>query len=268
MVMSKIIFLGTSGSSAVTSKQLRSSGGIIIQVEDLQFHLDPGPGALNKAREFGVNANHTCAVLVSHNHLNHCNDLNVVVEAMTHSGLEHRGLILASKSIIQPTEGHPFLTKYHQQLVERIIPMEKHHKVAVDEVEIHTVPIQHTDETALGFKLFCPKFTLGYTGDTILSTEILEELMGSDILILNVPFPGNKAEGMNLDTEAATKIIGTVQPRLAILTHFGMEMLKADPMIEAREIQRVTGVQTVAAYDGLTIAPGGWEQLRSPVKGY
>src|SRR3989344_9075376 len=139
--MSRIIFLGTSGSSAVTSKQMRSSGGIIIQVEDLQFHLDPGPGALNKAKEFGINPNHTCAVLVSHNHLNHCNDLNVVVEAMTHSGLEHRGLILASKSIIQPTDGHPFLTKYHQKLVEKIIPMKKRHKVAVDDVEIHTLPV-------------------------------------------------------------------------------------------------------------------------------
>lgn len=266
--MAKIIFLGTSGSSAVTSKQLRSSGGIIIQIEDLQFHLDPGPGALNKAKEYSINPNHTSAVLASHNHINHCNDINAVIEAMTHSGLEHRGIILASKSIIQPTNGQPFVTKYHQGLVERIIPLEKNHKIAIDTVEIHTIPAQHTDDTAVGFKFFTPHFVLGYSGDTVLTEELLDELMGSDILILNVPYPGNKATGMNLDSEAALKIIERIKPRLAILTHFGMEMLKADPMVEAREIQRLTGIQTIAAYDGLVVAPGSWESIKSPVKGY
>ncbi len=62
------------------------------------------------------------AVLVSHNHLNHCNDLNAVVDAMTHSGIEHRGIVLASKSVLHSSEKHhPFLTKYHQNLVEKII---------------------------------------------------------------------------------------------------------------------------------------------------
>ena len=58
--MARIIFLGTAGSTAVVSKQLRASGGIIIQVEDLQFHLDPGPGALVKAKEYGVNLPQYC----------------------------------------------------------------------------------------------------------------------------------------------------------------------------------------------------------------
>ena len=72
--MARIIFLGTAGSSAVASKQLRSSGGIILQVEDLQFHIDPGPGSLAKAKQFGVNLHNNTAVLVSHAHMNHCND--------------------------------------------------------------------------------------------------------------------------------------------------------------------------------------------------
>ena len=93
--MARIIFLGTAGSSAVVSRQLRSSGGIIIQVGDLQLHIDP-TGALTKAKEYGINLHHTTAVLVSHHHINHCNDLNAVIDAMTHGGLEHRGIILAA----------------------------------------------------------------------------------------------------------------------------------------------------------------------------
>ncbi len=267
--MSTITFLGTAGSMAVATRQLRASGGIVLRMDDLQFHLDPGPGALVKAREFGISAQHTTAVLVSHNHLNHCNDLNAVIEAMTHAGLEHRGVILASKSVLQATEdSYPILTKYHQQLVEKIIPLEKNHKVGIELIEIHALAADHTDPTAIGFKFFCPKFTLSYTGDTAFSQELVDQLSGTDILILNVPYPGNKAEGKNLDTESAIKIVSAVRPRVTILTHFGLEMLKADPLNEAREVQRITGVQTIAAKDGLSIVAEGYGVHKANVRGF
>jgi len=267
--MSTITFLGTAGSTAVATRQLRASGGIVLKIDELQFHLDPGPGALVKAREFGINTPHTTAVLVSHNHLNHCNDLNAVIEAMTHAGLEHRGVVLASKSVVQPIgDQYPILTKYHQGLVEKIIPMEKNHKVGIELIEIHALAADHTDPTAIGFKFFCPKFTLSYTGDTALTQELIDQLSGTDILILNVPYPGNKAEGKNLDTESAIKIVSAVRPRVAIITHFGLEMLKADPLNEAREVQRITGIQTIAAKDGLSIVAEGYGVHKANVRGF
>jgi len=268
--VAKITFLGTAGSSAVVSRQLRSSGGIIIALdEELQFHLDPGPGSLIKAKEYNVNLHHNTAVLVSHNHINHCNDLNVVIDAMTHGGIEHRGIILGSKSVLHNLEkSHPFLTKHHQNLVEKIIPMEANHKVGIELVEINALPTDHTDETAIGFKFFCPKFTLSYTGDSEITEELIEALNGTDILILNVPYPNNTAKGKNLDTESAIKIISQVRPRLSIITHFGLEMLKTDPLIEARKIQRITGIQTIAARDGLTISPSNYNEYKNPIKGY
>jgi ribonuclease BN (tRNA processing enzyme) len=267
--VARIIFLGTAGSSAVATKNLRSSGGIILQLEDLQFHLDPGPGSLSQAKEYGINLNHNTAVLVSHCHMNHCNDLNSVIEAMTHGGLETRGVVAASKSVLTSIDGgHPFLTKHHQSLLEKVIPLEKNHKLGIDLVEINALPASHTDKTAVGFKFFCPKFTLSYTGDTSLTVDLIEGLMGSDILILNVPYPGDRAQGKNLDSASAIQIISKVQPKLAIITHFGLEMLKADPLQEAREIQRLTGVQTIAAIDGLVITPESYGNYKGPVKGY
>ena len=260
----QIIFLGTAGSSAVASRQLRSSGGIILQVEDLQFHLDPGPGALNTAKEHGVNLRANTAVLVSHNHLNHCNDLNAVIDAMTLSGLDKKGVLIASKSVIKGNDSqHPFLTNYHQGLLERIITFEKGQKVAVELVEIHGLSVEHTDPDAVGFKFFCPRFTLCYLPDTKSHKKLVEEIIGSDILILNVAYPGDKGQNLNLDTESAVKIIEKVRPRLAVITHFGMEMLKADPLVEAREIQRKTNVQTIAAKDGMAISPEAYS-ARSP----
>jgi len=267
--MVKIIFLGTAGNTAVVSKQLRGSGGIIIQVEDLQFHLDPGPGALVKAREFGINPHNTTAILVSHNHINHCSDLNAMIDAMTHGGIERRGLILGSKSVLQPqNESYPVISKYHQQLVEKIIPLEKNHKVGIELVEINAIPTEHHDPTAVGFKIFCPKLTISYTGDTAISDELLESLTGSNLLILNVPYPSKKEVHGNLNTDDAIKIVSHVRPKLVILTHFGSDMLKADPILEAREVQRITGVQTIAAQDGLIISPSGVSYSKSPIQGY
>ncbi|MBT4651279.1 hypothetical protein HOC13_02035 [Candidatus Woesearchaeota archaeon] len=253
---SQIIFLGTAGDSSVTAKQLRGSGGIVLQIEDFQFNLDPGPGTLNKMKEFSLNIRATTALLASHAHLNHCNDINALVDAMTLSGLDKKGVLIANKTIIEGNENYnPYLTKYHKNLLEKVITLEKGQKVGIELVEIHALSAEHTDPNSLGFKFYCPRFTLGYTGDTKYNKQLVEELQGSDILILNVPYPGNKSENLNLDTESATKIIAKVKPRLAIITHFGLEMLKADPIVEAREIQRATGVQTISAKEGLIISP-------------
>ncbi|PIN73391.1 hypothetical protein COV20_04140 [Candidatus Woesearchaeota archaeon CG10_big_fil_rev_8_21_14_0_10_45_16] len=267
--MVAITFLGTAGTSAVVSKQFRSSGGIVLQQGDFQLHLDPGPGSLNRAKEFGINVHHTTAILVSNNTLLSCNDLNVMIDAMTHGGIEQRGLVLGSKTVLQGAGEIPsYLTPYHRKLVERIIPFDKSHKLGLDSVEISALPAKHADANATGFKIQFPRVTVSYTGDTALSEELLENLGGSDVIVLSVPFPGNKGQGSHLDTETAIKIISRTQPKLVIISNFGMEMLKADPIQEAREIQRITGIQTIAAYDGLKVASDGFGMHQSPVKGF
>ena len=253
---SQIIFLGTAGDSSVTSRQLRGSGGIILRVDDSQFHLDPGPGTLIQAKNHNLNLRANTAILISHAHLNHCNDINTVIDAMTLSGLDKSGVLIANKTVINGDDNYnSYLTNHHRNLLEKTITLNKGQKVAVELVEIHALSADHTDPEAIGFKLFCPRFTLSYSGDTKYHKQLVDEMIGSDILILNVPYPGDKSQNLNLDTESAIKIISKVQPRLAVITHFGLEMLKADPLIEAREIQKQTGIQTIAAKDGLVISP-------------
>jgi phosphoribosyl 1,2-cyclic phosphodiesterase len=82
-----------------------------------------------------------------------------------------------------------------------------------------------------------------------------------------VPYPGDKKISGSLNSENAAKIISLIKPKIAVLTHFGLDMLKADPINEAREVQRLTGIQTIAAKDGLAIAPTNYTE-RSPVKGF
>ena len=84
----KIIFLGTAGDSNVLGKQYKASGGMILQMGDVQLHLDPGPGALVRADQYGVNLRSNTAVLISNSSLKNCNDVNIVIDAMTYSGFD------------------------------------------------------------------------------------------------------------------------------------------------------------------------------------
>ena len=44
--MTKITFLGTGGDNYIISKCIRNASGIVIEYNDLQLHIDPGPNSL------------------------------------------------------------------------------------------------------------------------------------------------------------------------------------------------------------------------------
>jgi len=258
--MSKIIFLGTGGDKSVIGRQIRSSGGIIFQSDSLQLHIDPGPGSLVKAREFGVNLRANTAVLVSHNHIGHCNDLNAVIDAMTLSGMDKRGVLIANHTVINGYENiHPYLTKFHRDCLEKVIALRPGQRVGIEDLEIHATSSKHSDPNSIGFKIVTPKFILGYTSDTAPHKELAESLGSVDILITNTVFPGDTKTDLHLNKESTVKLIEKVKPRLVILQHFGFDMLRADPLLEARDIQRTTKVQTIAAKDGLIITPASYD---------
>jgi ribonuclease BN (tRNA processing enzyme) len=255
-ITSNIIFLGTGGDSYVVGKQIRGSGGIILQVDDDQFHIDPGPGALVMAKEAGINLRANTALFVTHNHLNHCNDINAVIDAMTYSGFDKKGVLVANNTVINGSENHqPFLHKYYRDCLERFIVLEEGKKVGINNVEVKAIKAKHSEPNAIGFKFITPDYTLTYTGDTAYSVETISEYENSNVLILNVPCLKKEEGKDNLCKEDAIKIIKKVNPRLAIITHFGVNFLKADPLYEIRDIQKETNCQVIAAKDGMVVNP-------------
>ena len=252
--MSKITFLGTAGDASVVARQLRASGGIILQSGETQLHLDPGPGSLVRAKEHDINLRANTAILVSHAHLTHCHDLNAVISAITLGGLDKRGVLISNPALVNSSE----LSDFHRFCLEKIIPLTPEQKVAIEDIEIHATKTSHSDSQNIGFKIITPDFTLGYTSDTAYFKELPVALSNSDILILNTTFPADTKTDNHLNCETAIKLVEKVKPKLAIITHFGFEMLKADPLLEARKINMATGIQTIAAQDGFTITPSSY----------
>jgi len=264
-MVSKIVFLGTGGDSFVIGKQIRNAGGIILKSDDLQFHIDPGPGALINAAQNHISVRENTAVFVSSNNINQCNDVNAVIDAMTYGGMDKRGVLVANNTIVNGTERiKPYLTESHKNYLERIIVLNPNQKLAIESVEIDAIVTNNTsDPNTIGFKFYTPDFVLGYTSTTAYSKELVKAYHGCDILILNVQNPGEEKSENNLNTSQAKKLITKINPKLAILTYFGIRMIKADPLYEAREIQKATGIQVLAAKDGMVIAPSSYSAKSS-----
>lgn len=250
-----IIFLGTGGDSIVVGKQIRASGGIVFQFEGNQFHIDPGPGALVRMKQFDVNPRETTAILVSHNHLNHAGGLNELLSAMTYSGIDKRGVLACDEETLHGSNiEFPAVSKYHKGLVERFIALKSGMRIGINEVNIIATTAKHTS-TSVGFRFSTEKFVVSYISDTEYCKELAQEHKGVNVMIINCKYPLGLSQAGHLNSEDVVRLLEKTKPKLAIITHFGIKMLDADPLYEAREIQKRAKCQVIAAKDGLTVNP-------------
>nr|HUM34507.1 MBL fold metallo-hydrolase [Candidatus Saccharicenans sp.] len=106
-----------------------------------------------------------------------------------------------------------------------------------------------------GLKFYLPGGTVGFLTDTKFFPGLIKAYQDVSILVLNVV----RAEGrehdnvLHLSADEAGEIISGVKPQKAYLTHFGMTMLRADPRKVAEKLTEATGVEVIAAYDGLQV---------------
>ncbi len=92
---STITFLGTAGARFMVSKQLTASGGMWLNLGGTEILLDPGPGCIVQSTKRKLNAEKLSAIVLSHRHLDHSGDTNVMVEAMTGGGFKRHGWLFA-----------------------------------------------------------------------------------------------------------------------------------------------------------------------------
>lgn len=250
-----ITFLGTGGDSIVIGKQIRASGGIVLRFGDNQFHLDPGPGTIVRCRQYDINPRETTAIFVSHNHLHHAGGLNELIDAMTYSGIDKRGVLISDDETLRGShQEKPSVSNYHKGLVERFMAIKAGTRVGVNEINIQATHSSHTP-TSVGFKFYADKFTVSYTGDTDYSKELVKDHKDAEVIIINCKYPLELNEKGHMNSEDVIKFLQKTKPKLAILTHFGVKMLDSDPIHQAREIQKRTESQVIAAKDGLVVNP-------------
>ncbi|PAV08010.1 MBL fold metallo-hydrolase [Methanosphaera cuniculi] len=247
-------FLGTGGGRFATISQKRMTGGFRIDdIDGKNIHIDPGPGALVRSHQYGLNPRKINLLLVSHCHTDHYNDAEVLIESMTQGMTKKAGHVIGSTSVIY---GHeelgPCISQYHQSK-PKISCLKPGDEVVDDNIKIRATKTNHSDPTCVGFNIQCGNFNLSYTSDTEYFPELADEHKEADILIGNVIKEGERKIKGHLRTIDFKQLIEEVQPKIAIMTHLGVNLIMNNPFQNTRTITEETGIRTIAATDGLTM---------------
>src|SRR5437867_1533580 len=109
--------MGTAGARFMVARQVAASAGLYIEEGDTRLALDPGPGAVVAYAARRVDLTTLDAIVVSHRHLDHAGDVNVMVEAMTDGGFAHRGLLFCPSDAL---DEDPVVLKYLRRFPREI----------------------------------------------------------------------------------------------------------------------------------------------------
>lgn len=252
----KIIFLGTGGGRYVVFKQVRSTGGLWIQIGDKNILIDPGPASLLRILKSKrkLDPSKIDFIFITHRHLDHCADLNTIIEARTEGGFK------SGCNLIIPKDGidkDPVVLKYLRPFLENIETMEekKIYKISDDWYVETPKKLRHSVE-CFGLNFFHNKRKiLSFISDTEYFDELTEYYNGENVIMNVVLF--KKTDLKHLSFEDIPYFIRNYRPKRLIITHFGMGMLKHKPWELAEKFSKENNINLIAARDGMEIDLNG-----------
>ena len=129
-----------------------------------------------------------------------------------------------------------------------------------DDARRELVPAPLGEDTALahdhgvetyGYRLSAGGFTAGHVVDTYWMDALPHAYSGVDLLLGNTTRErGRDRKYLHLGADDAELLVGEIRPRLAVLTHLGMQLARGRAEELALAISGRTGVPTLAARDG------------------
>ena len=246
-----IKFLGTAGARFVMIKQLRASGGLWVSSGETNILIDPGPGSIVRCASSRpkLDPGKLDAIILTHRHLDHANDINVMIEAMTEGGFKKRGVVFCPSDAIGDDS---IILRHAINFPEKIQVIEPNHDYQVKDFNFTTsMPHIHSAQT-YGLKFNVNNTSVGLLTDTRYFSQLID-FYKTDVLIISVVFYQSRQGIDHLGFNDAEVIISQLKPKKVVLTHFGMTMLKAKPLLQAEKLSRTLGVEVVAAYDGMSL---------------
>ncbi len=249
--MNTLKFLGTAGARFVVTKQLRASGGLWFSLSGTQILVDPGPGALVRCvtSRPKLNPTNLDGILLSHRHIDHANDMNILIEAMTNGGSVQRGAVFVPQDAV---DEEPVVSRHFRNQVERFEILQEKGVYTLGNISFETPIRHHHGVETYGFNIHLENTVISLITDTAYF-DGLEQYYPGDILILNVVLSEPRKGIEHLSVHDAERIISLNKPKLALLTHFGMALVRGKPWEIARDLSEKLAVDIVAAQDGMTI---------------
>ena len=242
----KLTFMGTAGARFMVAKQIAASGGLYLEDGSTRISLDPGPGAVVQYAKRKVDLTKLDAIVVSHRHLDHSNDINVMIEAMTDGGFRHRGRVFCPGDAL---DGDPVVLNYLRHFPQEIVRLQPETEYSVGSITFTTSPAHIHQVETFGFRF---GERLGWVTDSAYYEAIAEQHR-AEVMVIHLVLMECHSHLPHLCLDDVERIIRDAKPRLAIITHFGMTVWRAHPWEVAEGLSQRTGVEVKAARDGMSL---------------
>jgi phosphoribosyl 1,2-cyclic phosphodiesterase len=226
---------------------MRATGGILFRIHGKNILVDPGPESLLRLLTYvpKFNPEKLDAIVLTHKHIDHSADINVYLDILTRGGFKQGGHLIAPADAFGE-DGVIF--KYLTQYLEKIQIIKPELEVKIEDMTL-VFPKRHIHPVeTYGLKIKVDNLSISYISDTKFFSELINAYM-ADILILNL-LCREPSEIEHLSVPDCARIISGIKPKVAIITHFGMTMLRAGPWNIARRLKQETSVTILAAEDG------------------
>jgi len=249
-----ITFLGAGGARFMMYNQFLATGGFWLNLDGTEILVDPGPGSIVQSAKRKLKAEKLSAIILSHRHLDHSADVNIMVEAMTQGGFKRKGKLFAPADAL---ETDPVIFSYVRELLDGVEILEEGKSYSTGNISF-TTPVRHIHPVeTYGLVYRTAEYTFSHITDTRYFDDLARHYR-NELVIINVVFlePRTAADhpGLPIDhlsVPDVERLIKEIKPRVAILTHFGMSVWKAKPWQIAERLTEETGVRVIAARDGM-----------------
>jgi ribonuclease BN (tRNA processing enzyme) len=242
-----ITFLGTAGARFMVMHQLAASGGMWFNLAGTEVLVDPGPGSIVQSTKRKLRGEKLSAIIVSHRHLDHSADVNIMIEAMTNGGFKKKGWLFAPSDCLGD---EPVVFSYLRSFVEGIKTLEAGGSYTVGNIAF-TCPVRHIHPVeTYGMVFEAAGHRFSYIADTRYF-DGLAAAYAAEMLIINVVFLEPPVPADHLTIPDVARLVAEMKPKVAILNHYGMHVWQAHPWELAERLTQETGFRVIAARDGM-----------------
>ena len=231
----ELIVLGSSGAWPGPG---RAASGYLLRHDGFQVLIDMGPGVLSAAQRH-VPYHEVDAVLISHQHPDHCLDLYSLYtarrfhpERLTPMPVHAPAGVFERVAALEDDAGA------EMRSVFEVRELESGGHVEVGPFRVSTRLLPHWVPD-LGMRIEADGRTMAYTGDTGPSTEIEELARGADLLVTEASWQDADMERepppFHLTARQAAEHATRAEARSLLLTHFWPTHDRAVSREQARE---------------------------------
>ena len=214
----------------------------------MQGVIDPGPGSLAHicAARPALEIASADVVMLTHKHIDHSTDVNVVIEGMTHGGFDSRGMLVAPDDALRGND--PVVLKYSQKRIPKIKIPEEGGKIELG-CGVVVEPVIHLHHGVDCFGYIFRKEGLREWG---IISDSRSRYSACAFISINATFPDRKPRLDHISIAEARELLSKIHPKLAVLTHLGAMLTSGDGAHFLENLD-LPETKLLAATDGMTI---------------